>query len=72
VSQEQQTDEFGSVAVRVEGIDPDDKELVISSIEQDVERFGDFMTRRAGAHPLVRPEKAILKTYLLYKHQGAF
>lgn len=72
MSQGQQTEGLGSVAVHVEGIEPADREGTIALVEQDLDRFNDFLVKQGGGHPLARAEKAILKTYLLYKHQGAF
>jgi hypothetical protein len=54
--------------------DPDtlDKDVVLAAMDDDIERFSKYMEGLAGpvGCPLSRPERALLKTYLVAKLRG--
>lgn len=53
---------------------PDDleKDAVLAAMDEDIERFSKYMEGVAppAGSPLSRPERAILKTYLVAKIRG--
>jgi hypothetical protein len=65
-------EETTKVKVSVLGADPDLREAVIAALDEEMGRFNKFMVEEGKAHALTRAEMAIVKTYLLYKHQKAF
>jgi len=61
------------VSVTVENADKKTKEEILGEVNEEVERFSNFMAtledwRARGA--LNSPEKALLRTYLIQKSQG--
>ena len=61
------------VSVTVENADKKSKEEILGEVNEEVERFSNFMAtledwRARGA--LNSPEKALLRTYLIQKSQG--
>ena len=62
----------GFVKVTIAGVDPEKKDDVQAVIDSEIGKFDEFIQTKGGGHPLVRAEMALMRTYLLYKQQGAF
>lgn len=70
MSEEEQR--VGAIEVQVTGVDPQNKEATVELINEELKKFNEFIVQKGGAHPLVRAEAAMLRTYLLYKAQRSF
>jgi len=48
-------------------VDTLERSKVEELVDEDLRNFGDWFQQRVGSGPLIRPEIAIIKTYLYFK-----
>jgi len=57
------------VEVKVAGESSEEAE---AAIDADVKAFEKFLMENSGSSPLIKAERAILKTYMIYKSRKRF
>ena len=61
-----------AVQLLVVGVGKEDRDAVLELFDHEMALFNAYLTEKGQTDPLSRPESAILRTYLMAKHQGAF
>lgn len=55
-----------------QGAPPSYNDEAVARADKELEQFDDFLLQKMRTQRLSRPERAILKTYLVYKEMKAF